>query len=246
MKTALFHSVNSALFLYEGQAGLLIDAIHTGPDHGFSTMPPPMVEQLRDHRGLFAHVDGLLFTHLHSDHFDRKGLHQALAVPDPPLFYAPGLLESDAPVQALQPGLKRIRIAQTAILAIRTKHDGKASPKIPHESFLIETPSQTLFVPGDAALDEALAAIIASHCRRRVDAAFFNLYQLALPDGQAFIRRLNPRQAFLYHLPFEQDDIYHYRTMARQIFRRYPGDLPPLAVLPQMGWLDGKAPAWME
>jgi L-ascorbate metabolism protein UlaG (beta-lactamase superfamily) len=245
MQTAVFHSVNSALYLYNRGTGILVDAIHSGTRSGFSLMPPSLYTQLEHHTGLFAHADGLLFTHTHSDHYDADGLRTALDVPKPPLVYSPGLSKSTAPVRVIQPGVKSIHIAQTEITAIKTNHMASHSPQGPHECFIIRMGSENLFVAADADLNGSLAASIMAH-DPVIDLAFFNLYHLALPDGQDFLRVMHPTRVFLYHLPFAGDDIYNYRIMARQMKEKYPKDLPPFEILRQMSWLDDAIPSWSK
>lgn len=245
MKTAVFHSVNSALYLYNRGTGILVDAVHSGTRSGFSLMPPALDAQLKHHTGLFTHADGLIFTHTHSDHYDPDGLRTALDVSKPPLVYGPDLTESTAPVQVIRPGLKSIHIGQAEISAIKTDHMGGNSPAGPHECFIIRMGSENLFVAADADLNSPLAASIMAQ-NPVIDLAFFNLYHLALPAGQDFIREMRPSRVFLYHLPFAKDDIYNYRTMARQITEKYPKDLPPFEILRQMAWLDDAAPSWSK
>ena len=244
MNTCIFHSVNSGLYFWDGMAGLLVDGIHAGREEGFSPMPEFLAGQLARGTGLFSHLDGVLFTHLHGDHFQRQGLLRLLGRPDPPAVYGPGLVENRASIRPIRPGMCRVQMAGAYILARDTVHDGARYRGDPHQSYLIRMGGETFFIAGDAALTAEDGAAFAGFYGGPVDGGFFNLYQLASPQGQDFLRILRPRRIFLIHLPFREDDQYRHRSLARQVARSLPGDLPRAEILPHMAWLDGKAAQW--
>lgn len=240
MRTQIFHSVNSGLFFWDGRDGLLVDGIHQGGQGGFSAMPDILSTQLRRGSGLFAHLTGVLFTHLHSDHFDAGGLGTLLqARPQLPV-YGPGL-SGPVLMRPIRPGLCSVRMGGSYILAKDTLHDGGPYRDTPHQSYLLRMGGESLFIAGDAALRSADAADFSSFYGAPVTAGFFNLYQLASPEAQAFIRTLAPGRVFLYHLPFQKDDRYHYHQLAQQVLRTYPPTLPKVEPLGHMAWLDGQA-----
>lgn len=244
MNTRIFHSVNSGLYFWDGMAGLLVDGIHTGQEKGFSPMPAFLAGQLARHTGLFAHVDGVLFTHQHPDHFQRQGLHRLLDGPEPPCVYAPGLPENRASIRPIRPGMCRVQMAGAYILAKDTVHDGGKFRDTPHQSYLIRMGGETFFIAGDAALTAEDAAAFSGFYGGEVDGAFLNLYQLSSPRGQDFLRILRPKRLFLEHLPFKEDDRFHYRTLARQAARSLPAGLPRAEILSHMSWIDGRAAQW--
>ena len=244
MHTAIFHSVDSGLYLWDGENGLLVDGIHQGREEGCSPMPEFLSMQLRRGSGLFAHLTGLLFTHLHRDHYDPERVRHLLRErPELPL-YAPGLHSGPAAVRSVRRGEYAVRMGSAYILARDTVHDGERFRGDAHQSYLIRMGGETLFIAGDADLTAEDAAAFSGFYGGAVDAGFFNLYQLSSPQGQDFLRALRPRRIFLEHLPFKEDDRYHYRTLARQVVRSLPGDLPRAEILSHMSWIDGKAAQW--
>lgn len=244
MHTAMFHSVNSGLFFCDGKNGLLVDGIHQGREEGCSPMPDFLSLQLRKNTGLFAHLTGVLFTHLHHDHYDEEGLESLLhGRPDLPV-YGPRLRRGGAPVRPIRANLRTVRMGGAYILARDTRHDGARYREDPHQSYLIRMGGERFFVAGDAALRRADAADFAGFYPEPVSAAFCNLYQLASPEGLDFLRALAPERIFLYHLPFQADDHYHYRQLARQAARACPADLPRPERLEHMAWVDGRAADW--
>ena len=103
---------------------------------------------------------------------------------------------------------------------------------------------ETLFIAGDAALTANDAASFSALCTGRVDAGFFNVYQLLPAGGQGFIRLPRPSRILLEHLPFTEDDSYHFWDLAKQVGKYFPPDLPRAEILPHMSWIDGRAPRW--
>lgn len=244
MNTAIFHSVNSGLFFCGGGEGLLVDGLHEGREEGCSPMPEFLDMQLRRGTGMFAHLTGVLFTHLHHDHFDRDRLERLLRMrPELPV-YGPGLRYGRAMVRPIRRGECRVRMGGSYILARDTLHDGARYRKDPHQSYLIRINAEGFFVAGDGVLHQEEGEAFAQFYGQPVTAGFFNLYQLASRQGQDFLRALAPKRVFLCHLPFPADDRYHYRQLARQVARSWPADLPPVEIPEHMAWLDGRAAEW--
>lgn len=244
MNAAIFHSVNAGLYFWDGRNGLLIDAVHEGRDEGLSPMPAFLVEQMRRGSGLFRHLTGVLFTHLHHDHFDpAKVQYLEQAISGIPI-YGPNLLKGRAKLEAVCLDAYHVIMGGAAIWAWDTCHDGKTFAGTPHQSFLVELNKECFFVAGDAVLTASDGERVLNVCRTPVTAAFCNLYQLASPDGQAFLRTLSPEQVFLYHLPFPEDDNCGYHRLARQVLRNCPSDLPPVKQLEHMAWINERPAQW--
>ena len=71
MRTYFYDMTNSGLYLYCQGTGLLIDGLYgRGPYQCFSPFPEQLHRQMIEGTGLFAHLNGLLFTHAHGDHCD--------------------------------------------------------------------------------------------------------------------------------------------------------------------------------
>ena len=244
MHTAVFHSVNSGLYLWDGENGLLVDGIHQGREEGCSPMPEFLSMQMRRGSGLFAHLNGLLFTHLHRDHYDPARVHCLLREHPELSFYTPGSHCGPTAVRSVRRGECTVRMGSAYILARNTVHDGERFRGDAHQSYLIRMGGETFFIAGDAALTPEDAAAFSGFYGGEVDAGFFNLYQLSSPQGRDFLRILRPRRIFLEHLPFREDDRFHYRSLARQAARSLPGDLPRAEILPHMSWIDGNAAQW--
>ena len=246
MDCFILHTVNAGLYLWDGHTGLLVDGLHRGTATGFSVMPEKLRIDMDARTGIFSHLDVLLFTHTHRDHFDAGALQAAQArMPEvhvycsDPAFCCGAYRAAEGKIVC--PGLGRIRVA-----AISTAHIGPLGKGRPHESFLITAGENTILIAGDGRLDEPLARCLRQHMPRRLSALFVGMYQLHMPECQAFIRAVVPEQVLLYHLPFPEDDVYHYWLQAKQVLQDLPEDLPQVEAPGHMAWLNGNVPEWWQ
>lgn len=67
------------------------------------------------------------------------------------------------------------------------------------------------WVSGDAILVPELADRIRTYTGQdNVWKAFVMVYQISSESGKAFLKKLAPEQICLYHLPYPEDDRYHF------------------------------------
>ena len=239
METVVFHTVNAGLYLLCGTCGILIDGLHRGAEIGLSDTPEEVIRQLAVPGGIFPRLDAVLFTHLHLDHFDRLKLLALLQTPYPPLVYGPELPETSVDARQISPKAHSFSVKDAQILALDTLHDGGEYRNTPHQSFLARFRQESLFIAGDALLQEAEADYLRDFSPVPISAAFVNFYQALSAQGQSFLRRLRPERILLCHLPFRRDDRFHYLSLAQRAQRLFPPDLPPLEIPAHMRWIGG-------
>ena len=241
MHTAIFHGVNSSLFFFQ-ETGTLVDGLHRGKEVHFSLMPPEELHQLEQHSGIFGHLDNILFTHLHIDHYDRRLLEQAADIIPRPLIYGPELELTNTAVQPLGDGLYQVPLRGAVLYAKNTVHDGAEFARDPHQSLLLEIGEERFFIAGDAKFLPQEAELFLKLSGGNITAGFFNLYQFWSPESVAFMQALAPERLFLNHMPVKEDDPFGYHRLSRQIIRRLPPELGRPELLENMAWVDGRAP----
>lgn len=229
MKTCIFHSVNSGLYFKSETGGILVDGLHHGRSEGFSLMPSDLTEMLPP-------IDGLLFTHLHPDHFNREVMLDLLCQNPALSVYGPYLSESNVKTNILSSGLTELSLPGAFVLARPTVHDGEKFKNDPHMSYLLSMGGEQFYIAGDADLSVKDAEVFVPNVANGIIAAFFNIYQISSKQYPEFIRILQPARIFLYHLPFKEDDVYHYISLAKQIVKSHPD----VEILSHMSWIDRK------
>lgn len=238
MSLRIFHTVNSGLLLFRGECGLAVDAIH-GAHKGFSAMPEAAKQDMLHCAGVFSGIRGALFTHAHSDHYDRSLFDAFLERNGPMPFYGPGISDSSVQSSGMDGGLQRIDMQGITIFAKDTPHDGRGFEQIPHQSYWVSIgeEGEWIFIAGDGQLCGEDADGFCRMTDGTVSAAFCNPFQILSSDGQQFLRRMAPQQIYLYHIPLEEDDCYCCHNLAAQILRKPPRGLPEIKPLAPMQWI---------
>lgn len=233
----IFHTVNAGLYLESGNKNILIDGIHRGADSGMSDMPAVLLHDLQNGTGIFRNIQNLLFTHLHPDHFDRDLITRFLEASSPEV-YGPGLKENTVRPVSLGNGFDRITMNNMDVLAIRAPHEGKAFHDISNRSYLLFLEGTSVFVAGDSIFPPCLTDQFLARMNNQVDYAFFNPYQLICKESKTFLRQLQPRRLFLYHLPLPEDDTCNLYLLARNAVRNLDSGCPPARWISPMSWID--------
>ena len=237
----IFHTVNAGLYIDSGQTALLIDGIHEGPSVGLSAMPEGLGEQILEGDGMFSRLDGLLFTHLHVDPYDKEKVGRLLKRRPETALWGPGLACQGVQEYQAVPGDCSFRIGEFRIAAYITVHSADVFKDDPHRSFLIENEEtgENVFISGDALFSPDLADTIKENTDgRSIGAAFINVFHLIEEPSREFLLRLAPERLFLYHYPDPEDDTFHYLSMIRTTLRRDPLPGHTVERLGHMQWVN--------
>lgn len=247
MKTKIYHTVNCGLYFWRDGAGILFDGLHgRGPYQCFSPLPDSIWRQMLCGQGLFAHLDGALFSHAHGDHCDPDLLYfvQHASSPLPCFLY--GGAGNTIPAAAAMPGAVRMETGPFTIYAIESAHNG-ADPKhrelfqLPNCIFLLESGEERFLIGADGRLPvpERFPGLLT-----HIDIAFLNPCHLDEPESVQTLRSIQPAKTALYHLPFREDDRYQYHGMAARLIRQPPEGIAVPFLLSQMAWFQEEAPPW--
>lgn len=234
MRTKVFCVVNAGLFFMNGMNCLALDMPQSGEKVGFSSMPQHLKEQMRQHSGIFSSPAGILFTHLHEDHFDQREL-RIIEGNGKLLIYGDDAGDGQHSFEE-----EEIDMAPFSVRAIPTTHDGATFSGLRHRSYVITREKENFFVAGDAILKRELAEHIKVNAEGQFNLAFCNIYQIHSAEGREFLRELNPHKIYLYHLPFQKDDTASFWKLARSAVAKYQKELPPLELAKPMTWLTDR------
>lgn len=214
---------NCGLALESGGRTLLVDAL-TKPLAPFYHTPPAVRADILNGAGAFKNICGMVFTHLHPDHFDREAAEEFSARhPNIPLYIPRRAIATET----LQAGDFSI----TCRRARHTKVEGYGKSTV--ETLRIEAEGKRIYIASDCAPESSIHEAILEG--KVMDAAFWNPEALCLPEMWPLLTRC-ARQNFIYHIPPDgQNGLCRKlaRVMARgedalsnvQLLSQYPSEI---------------------
>ena len=208
---------NCGLAIESGGRTLLVDAL-TEELPPFYRAPEPVRQAIVEGTGDFQNTCGLLFTHLHPDHFDRAAA-QAFAKNHPDaLLYIPSRREN--PPEHLSAGPFTIELH-------RVRHTSVAGHgKSTVDAMLVTAEGKTVYIASDTAPEAAIhEAVLAG---RRVDAAFWNGEMLLYKPERESLSRFAAKN-YIYHIPPAETD--GLRRKLERLTARFPAECESVTLL---------------
>ncbi len=201
-----------------GASAVLVDALNQ-PFRGFKGIPDETAERIIAGKAPFEHIDGLFYTHLHPDHYDK-------ARNDAFLARHPGVKAFIPTPETPDHGI--IKAGEFTLEYQALEHIPCDYERVKHYVLLLTAEKRTVYLAGDASLDPAAhRAFLAG---RRTDYAFFNAVYLSYPETRALLRETR-EHTFIYHMPeAETDKSGILRKVARN-YERYPNELNDIVTI---------------
>lgn len=245
---ALTLTANAGVLLEWQGHKLLIDGLHEGGGQ-FSAVPAAVQADIAAGRPPFDGIEGLMFTHLHADHFSAGQVQHFLGnFPEVPLFLpaegpgeepaaralrrylagraAPGYELKSPEWQAvrypLYPGLE--------VTAFYARHEGAVYRDVRHYCLMLSLGGRHILFLGDALQDPGYFSKMLRDTT--VDTAVTNPLFLNGPAGrETLLRAIRPGKIVVDHIPFAWEDGRRFREMVARSVIRWQGLLPPVSVL---------------
>lgn len=208
---------NCGLVFSSGGELLLIDAL-TQELAPFYRAPESVRQEIVTGTGAYEKTCGLLFTHLHPDHYDKEAAQAFAQYHLRAALYVPNRRE--LPPERLTVGgftveLHRVRHTQVAGY-------GKSTVDV----MIVSAEGKRVYVSSDAAPEVSLHESVLHG--RRMDAAFWNGEMLLYkPEREALCRFA--AQNFIYHIPGDPQD--GFRRKLDRLRGRYPAELETVRLL---------------
>jgi len=225
---------------YQGTT-LLLDSIYGREPHYFSDLKPGVWEQMLRGEPPFAHIDYLLFTHCHPDHFSpemtmeflRARPVKGIFLPDAPMVRESGLeafLTRRKIPFAYLPQVGNCSVEQgISIRGLSTRHLDKKFQDVEHLCYLLTFGAKHLLFTADVDYTQERFTSIADLPLRAV---FVNpLFFSALRHGRFFDGNLNTQLTCVYHVPFAGDDPMNMRLPLARDLSEWPGEKGEALVL---------------
>lgn len=196
-----------------GAGTVLIDGLFGDEAAPFGMPPAPVLEKLRDARPPFNHIDLVLATHHHADHFDAESVARHLRanpharfVSTPQAVVQAGEATHGACAErlhALDPGdgeTVRFDLGAVTVEAFGLSHGRVHYADVQHLGFVVSMGGRSLMHLGDGIIDEkALRA--AGVLDRVIDVGVVPFWFLTYPFGKRLVANgFRPRALFAVHV----------------------------------------------
>ena len=208
---------NCGLVFSSGGELLLIDAL-TQELAPFYRAPESVRQEIVTGTGAYEKTCGLLFTHLHPDHFDREAAQAFAQYHLRAALYVPNRRE-------LPP--ERLTVGSFTVELHRVRHTQVAGyGKSTVDAMIISAEGKSVYVASDSAPEVSLHESVLHG--RRMDAVFWNGEMLLYkPEREALCRFA--AQNFIYHIPGDPQD--GFRRKLDRLRGRYPAELETVRLL---------------
>ena len=208
---------NCGLVFSSGGELLLIDAL-TQELAPFYRAPDSVRQEIVTGTGAYEKTCGLLFTHLHPDHYDKEAAQAFAQYHLRAALYVPNRRE-------LPP--ERLTVGSFTVELHRVRHTQVAGyGKSTVDAMIISAEGKSVYVASDSAPEVSLHESVLHG--RRMDAAFWNGEMLLYkPEREALCRFAV--QNFIYHIPGDPQD--GFRRKLDRLRGRYPAELETVRLL---------------
>ena len=208
---------NCGLVFSSGETCLLIDVL-TQELAPFYRAPESVRQEIVTGTGAYEKTCGLLFTHLHPDHYDKEAAQAFAQYHSRAALYVPNRRE-------LPP--ERLSIGSFTVELHRVRHTQVAGyGKSTVDAMIISAEGKSVYVASDSAPEVSLHESVLHG--RRMDAAFWNGEMLLYkPEREALCRFA--AQNFIYHIPGDPQD--GFRRKLERLRGRYPAELETVRLL---------------
>ena len=209
------------LLLEHQGSRILIDAPN-GSLPPFYEFPDTEMQRLLDGTGIYSGLCGVLFTHLHPDHYDERRVNALLGKNVGLTAFLPDWSMPETVSLAAGP---------FAIECRRFPH--MPAPKFPSVAqyvLLVTADSQSVYITADGVPD-AQAHRCVLH-GRRPQLAFWNSQCLSYPEMRTLLRE-ETQQSAIYHMPVDPADQSGIRRKCERNVQRCGTELPNVRVLTQ-------------
>ena len=212
---------NCGLVFSSGDTCLLIDAL-TQELAPFYRAPESVRQEIVTGTGAYEKTCGLLFTHLHPDHYDKEAA-QAFAQYHPrAALYVPNRRE-------LPP--ERLTVGGFTVEMHRVRHTQVAGyGKSTVDAMIISAEGKSVYVASDSAPEVSLHESVLHG--RRIDAAFWNGQYLSHPETRELLLEAAVKN-YIYHIPVDEKDVCGIRRKCERSMARFGAELPNVSLLEQ-------------
>ncbi len=231
----LVYVSNAAVLLQYKGIKVLIDGLYLDNSGHFSQLPNAVWDGMQKGIGEMAHIDYLLFTHSHADHFYIPYVQQYLQKNNVKGYALPCSTERLNGCRAISfDEEKRVELAEGfACSYLDVRHLDQRFHGVTNRCYLMEMKGKRILFLADA---DYQAEAYFELRGLEIDIAFVTPVFFNHPSGRMILQEiLLVRKIILYHFPFEQEDTMYMEKMARRDIMRYEKEGQPIVIWNKTG-----------
>ena len=218
--------LNAGVLIEANNTKILIDGIHFTKAFEWSSIDENLMHQIIHTNKNFQNINFLLFSHQHSDHFDKEKTLEYIEYNDVEKLimcdFSNEELEENEMLEELKSDffdIGTINLAHVKINYFKTKHLKNEQYGINHYSFIINVHNKNILYLGDADFGKKETLEPLKDYKIDVIIAPFIIATTVL--GIKYINETNPDLLILNHLPNKEDDKYNYRSITEKSVKKY-------------------------
>ena len=237
-------TANAGVLVRCRDTAILLDALFNDKEQAYCSPSSAVLEKMLGGEPPFEHIDYVMFTHLHADHFSaeltkeflRRRTVKGLLLPASDRLEQAGFFsfvrETGTPCYVLpEQALKTVfRLSpEIQVAAFRTLHLDKKYHDVPHFCYRITVGDQKLLFTSDVDYTEESFAFLE---RETLRAVFVNpLFFSDLQRRRFFHGSLRAETVVVYHTPFPEEGGDPFRRMLSRNLEAWPKEGPSAIVL---------------
>ena len=231
---AAFVSNGAVLIQYNGTK-VLIDGLYRDDSGYFSQLPDAAWKTMQRGEGELAHIDYLLFTHSHWDHFYepyvltylQKNRVKGYCLP-----HTDRVLEK-CPVISFDGEGKAELGGDITCRYLDIRHLDPRFYDVVNRCYLLEMKGKHFLFTGDADYQEE---VFTAFSGEEIDVAFVTPVFYNHPKGRRILQELlSVKKVVIYHLPFPEEDGMQMEKMARRDMERHGKAEQPVVIWNKTG-----------
>jgi len=224
---------NAGLLITVNGIKILIDALHCRKTESYSSVPRDTLSSIITGQEDFAHVDYMLVTHAHPDHYDERIVSEFMERHPETTLLTPTDIKCGHTLM-LNHKNEIHDFCNIKFTCRRLTHEGKLYSGVINYGFIAESGGESFIVLGDGALHpDEISSFVSG---KKIDTAILCFPFITLLRGKKIIRDIiKPGYVIAYHLPFEKDDINNYIKTTKHTIEKDTGTMPPCSMLYRSG-----------
>ena len=248
MMNKITYLSNAGVLLELGNKKILIDSLCDSTVPIYKTIPDEIRDQILSGTPPYDHIDLMLFTHHHADHFNpqttaefmKRRKHAVLVSTGETIKrlkkQAQDLDESRLIAPNLQVG-ERVSFESNGInlQVISMIHDGKDYRDVENFAYLIEVEGVRIFHVGDAKpMAENYEHL--NLVEQSIDLLLAPFPYVGIPSGQLVIQdQIKPKKIAAIHLPYEDKDQFNWIKGTKKSYERVRNRFVDTVFLEEIG-----------